>query len=89
MTSEQRIKQMRHRLFAQNLKNIGISEKDMTATKKVIKQLKDHFCPKYCEDGRYCPMNNLDSSSPCNFCLAETFEVLTDYLEVQLTGGDS
>ena len=87
--------QMKHEMFAQNLKNMGIAKRDMTATKKVMKQLNDHFCPKFCPDGQYFPLSGYPSlvtsfnDGECTYCMIGIFEQLIEPLATQLEGGDS
>ena len=87
--------QMKHEMFAQNLKNMGIAKRDMTATKKVMKQLNDHFCPKFCPDGQYCPLSGYPSlvtsfnDGECTYCMIGIFERLIEHLETHLEGHDT
>ena len=87
--------QMKHEMFAQNLKNMGIAKRDMTATKKVMKQLNDHFCPKFCSDGQYCPLSGYPSlvtcsnDDECTYCMIGIFERLIEHLEAHLEGHDT
>ena len=87
--------QMKHEMFAQNLKNMGIAKRDMTATKKVMKQLNDHFCPRFCQDGQYCPLSGYPSlvtcsnNGECTYCMIGIFERLIEHLETHLEGHDT
>lgn len=87
MTAEQRAK---HEMFAQNLKNMGIAKRDMTATKKVITQLAEHYCQMFRNAGQDCPLSGYPSlvtsfnDGECNYCMAGIFEQLIEHLETHL-----
>lgn len=81
MTAEQRAKQ---EMFAQNLKNMGIAKRDMTATKKVITQLAEHYCQLFHNECQYCPLSGCSDDGECAYCMAGIFEWLIEYLETHL-----
>ena len=87
--------QMKHEIFAQNLKNMGILWRDIIATKKVMKQLDEHYCQMFRNAGQDCPLSGYPSlvtcsnDGECSYCMVGIFERLIEHLETHLEGGDS
>ena len=76
--------QMKHEMFAQNLKNMGIAKRDMTATKKVMTQLAEHYCQLSRNERRSCPLSGCSDNGECAYCMAGIFEWLIEYLGTHL-----